>query len=169
MIATLASLLLAAGLPVHADDKAPVPLRIQLVLARYQGDKKVSSLPYSLVVNANVGKTSLRMGSTVPLPTANAANSFQYKDVGTNIDCAAATLDDGRFKIDLTIDDSSVYADEPMSTGALKVAAAPPSFRHFSSVGTVMLKDGQTSQLTVATDKVNGEVTKVDVTLNVLK
>jgi hypothetical protein len=33
----------------------------------------------------------------------------------------------------------------------------------------VILKDGQTSQLTVATDKVNGEVTKVDVTLNVLK
>jgi hypothetical protein len=34
--------------------------------------------------------------------------SSQYKDVGTKIDCAAVTLEGGRFKIDLSIEDVSV-------------------------------------------------------------
>jgi hypothetical protein len=65
----LIGLMLLAATPGRADDKPPVPLRVQLVLARYQGDKKVSSLPYTLIVNANLGKTSLRIGAS-PLNTA---------------------------------------------------------------------------------------------------
>jgi hypothetical protein len=33
----------------------------------------------------------------------------------------------------------------------------------------MILKDGQSAQFTAATDKINGEVTRVDVTLNVVK
>jgi predicted small secreted protein len=44
-----------------------------------------------------------------------------------------------------------------------------PAFRSFKGVNTVLLKDGQTRQYTVATDRVTGEVLKVDVTLKVLK
>jgi hypothetical protein len=174
----LALCLAAAGTAVRADDKPVVPLRVQIVIARYQGDKKVSNLPYTLVVNANLSKTSLRLGSQVPVPSTsytpiaaggagvNPLTSYQYRDVGIKIDCDAATLDDGRYKLDLAIEDSSVYGDDQIPATQSKMGA---SFRQFSSVNTVVLKDGQTSQFTVATDKVNGEVTKVDVTLNVLK
>jgi hypothetical protein len=178
--ALLALCLAAAGTALRADDKPVVPLRVQIVIARYQGDKKVSNLPYTLIVNANLSKTSLRLGSQVPVPTTsytpiaaggagvNPLTSYQYRDVGIKIDCNAGTLDDGRYKLDLAIEDSSVYGDDQIPASQSK-SALGASFRQFSSVNTVVLKDGQTSQFTVATDKVNGEVTKVDVTLNVLK
>ena len=44
-----------------------------------------------------------------------------------------------------------------------------PSFRNFRVTEQVMLKDGQSREFVAATDKVNGEVTKVDVTLTVVK
>jgi hypothetical protein len=56
---------------VAAGEKAITPVRLTIVLSRYQGDKKASSLPYTLVVNANGPKASLRMGSSVRIPVAD--------------------------------------------------------------------------------------------------
>ncbi len=45
-----------------------VPLDVQVVVNRYQGDKRVSSLPYTLAVNANDRTiSSIRMGARVPV------------------------------------------------------------------------------------------------------
>ena len=44
-------------------------LRVQILLARYQGEKKISSLPYMLGVVSNGAKTSLRMGTQLPIAT----------------------------------------------------------------------------------------------------
>src|SRR5688500_17907390 len=56
--------------------KPLVPLDIQIVVSRYQGEKKVSSLPFSLAVNANDPAVSqLRMGANVPVP----ATFFAHK------------------------------------------------------------------------------------------
>ena len=157
------------------------PLKIQIVISRYQGEKKISSLPYTLSVNATDGRpgqgqqVSLRMGAQVPVPVvdgsktaANVPMSYSYRDVGTNIDCSATTIDGGRFKVDVLIVDSSVYE------GGLAAQSAPrlgdiPSFRTFRVNTTLILKDGQSSQFTTATDKVSGEVVKIDVTLTVVK
>ena len=81
----------------------------------------------------------------------------------------ASTLDDGRYRLDLTIDDSSVYGDEPGPQGEMKRMGDRLAFRSFKSTNTLILKDGQSTQYTTATDKVSGEVTKIDVTLNVIK
>ena len=48
-------------------------------------------------------------------------------------------------------------------------AGGMPAFQSFSSSMSVILKDGQSAQYTTATDKVSGEVIKVDVTLNVIR
>jgi hypothetical protein len=89
-----------------------------------------------------------------------------YRNVGTNIDCTARSVDDGRFRLELTVDDSSLAADETNPPFAKGI----PQFRSFLISGeTAVLRDGQTSQLTSATEKVTGEVAKVDVTLNVVK
>ena len=157
--------------------KTIVPVRVQVVISRYQGDKKVSSLPYTISVNANDrGASTLRMGAQVPIvsyrtPPADSKDAplptIQYRDVGTNIDCSASTLDDGRFRVAITLDDSSVLADEPAAQQGL--ANGRPSFRSFRISETMLLKDGQATQFTTATDKLNGEVVKVDVTLTVVK
>jgi len=45
-----------------------------------------------------------------------------------------------------------------------------PQFRSFRvSHETMILRDGQTAQLTTAADKANGETVRVDVSMNVIK
>ena len=149
--------------------KPLVPVKVQIVVARYEGDKKVSSLPYSMSVTANGDRVSLRMGSQIPVPTTsyqgagntNPVTSFTYHNVGTNIDCGARTNDDGRFSVFVGIEDSSVVER--------RANDAVPTLRNFSTQNTVVLRDGQTMQFTAAADKTTGEVVKVDVTLTVEK
>jgi hypothetical protein len=140
--------------------KPLTPLKVQVVIARYEGDKKVSSFPYMLAVTANHPQAvNLRMGSQVPVPLGQ--GGIDYKTVGTNIDCTATSTEDGRFQVQIRIEDSSI-----MERRGLDI---PPTLRTFSSSNTVVLKDGQTAQFTAAADKVTGEVVKVDVTMNVEK
>ena len=169
--------------PAPAQDKpapAPaarplIPLKIQLMLSRFQGEKKLSSVPYLMWVTSNDNSfTRLRMGVKIPLysgsgPTA----SYNYQDVGTNIDCTATTAPDGLYKVMLTVNDSSVYfpdRDRPNAGIPPPVSdTAPPAIRSFTSTFNILLRDGQTGQYTTATDQVSGEVLKIDATLNVLK
>jgi type II secretory pathway component GspD/PulD (secretin) len=189
MTSAVVVLLAAAGLaaqePVAQSQTRPsgqlVPLKVSLVLSRYQGEKKLSSVPYVLWVTANnPERTSLRMGNQVPVTTTvftgkegeRPQTSYNYKDVGTNIDCTSSTSADGYFKLNLTIADSSVYfpdrTDPTLSTAATSAVGAA-AFRSFNSVFFILIRDGQTVQYTSATDQVTGQVIKIDATVNVQK
>ena len=152
------------------------PLQVQIVISRYQGDKKVSSLPYTLSIHENNRKTSLRMSSDIPIVSTMIASpaspkaappqsSYQYRSVGTMIDCTANPSPGNQYRLALEIEDSSVYPDDQARTPKGGV----PTFRSFKLSNTLLLKDGQSTQLTSASDKVSGEVLKVDVTLTVVK
>jgi hypothetical protein len=177
---------LACAAPVRAQDQpaAKTPplmtqLRVQVMVSKYQGEKKISSLPYSLSVDTDRRPATLRMGAQVPIVTTSSTppssdgksatplQQVTYKDVGTNIDCVAQPIDsDGRYKLDITVEDSSVYTQEGQN------AMRPgdhPSFRSFRASNSLLLRDGQSAQFTTGTDKVSGEVVKVDVTLTVVK
>lgn len=161
--------------------EAVTPVKVQIVLTRYQGDKKLSSMPFTLSFNVIQSRRAaegaqggghLRMGSKIPIkmsvPLIDGKNpsmpgAIQYQDVGTNLDCRTTALADGRFAVEVTVDDTSVYGED---AGA---HADQPSFRSFRSTNSMVLKDGQTGQFTSAVDKVSGEVTKVDVTLTLVK
>jgi hypothetical protein len=146
----------------QVQTRPPAPLRIQVVISRYEGDKKVSSLPYIVAVTANARQgVSLRMGSQIPIALPGGQGAFEYKNVGTNIDCSANTTDDGRYEVFVSIEDTSVMERRPSDSA--------PTLRTFLTRNTVVLKDGQSSQFTAASDKTTGEVVRVDVTLNVEK
>jgi len=158
-----------------------VPLKVSLLLSRYQGEKKLSSVPYVLWVTANnPERTSLRMGNQIPVTTTvfgakegeRPQTSYNYKDVGTNIDCTSSTAQDGYFKLNLTISDSSVYfpdrTDPTLSTAATSVVGTA-AFRSFTSSFFILIRDGQTVQYTSATDQITGQVIKIDATVNVQK
>ena len=150
---------------VHRSPEAVTPLKVQVVIARYQGDKKVSSMPYTMTLNAG-GKANLRMGSKIPIAaTKDPSGGFSYQEVGTNIDCMATEVEGARYSLNISVDDSSVYPDE--QTNASK--AGVPSFRSFRAGNTMVLKHGETGQFMSATDKVTGETVRVDVTLTVVK
>ena len=148
----------------------PTLVRVQVLVSRRQGEKKIGTHPYTLTVAVGGARASLRMGVQVPIPNygPEGKTSIQYKDVGTSIECSATPLDAGRFKLDMSLVDNFVMGDDGDPSGNSK--AGIPSFGSFSVAGeTLILRDGQTAQLTTATDKRSGEVVTVDVTLTVIK
>ena len=179
----------AVGVSAQESQPAPprptglVPLKVSLVISRFQGEKKLSSVPYSLGITANEREvTRLRMGTQVPVVTtvfgagqAGAASipqsSYTYRDVGTNIDCTATTTVEGAFKLMLTLSDSSVYYPERTDAAVTSATASTgaPAFRNFTSTFSILVRDGQTAQYISATDQVSGQVVKVDLTVNVQK
>jgi len=185
-------LALAASITAGAQDSKPpfdparettvgplVPLDVQVVVSRYQGDKKVSSLPYALAVNANDRATSsIRMGAQVPFAAFPGSKDpggakppgpgmVNYRTIGTNIDCFARTMEDGRFQVNVTVEDSWIY--ENPTSSVTPSAAGEPVIRSFRSANTLVMRDGQTRQFTTATDRVNGEVMRIEVTVRVVK
>jgi hypothetical protein len=151
-------------------EQAPTPVRVELVFSKYQDDDLTMRLPYTMLVNAEEEPQShhLRMGIEVPV-SVDSQGSQQYRNVGTNIDCRARTLSEGRYMIELTVEQSSVYpAESVIASGRQLQAEGNPLFRTFSSNFRPILRDGERVELTTATDPVSGEVSKVEVSLEIL-
>jgi hypothetical protein len=157
-----------------------VPLKVTVVLSRFQGEKKISSLPYTLFVTTNPAEnTRLRMGTQVPVPTTvlsgtdpatvKPVQSYNYKDVGTNIDCSASSAEEGIYKITLTVADSAVYFPDKSEAMVASSMTGAPAFRSFNASVNVLLRDGQTVQYTSVVDPVSGQTIKLEATLNVQK
>jgi hypothetical protein len=157
--------------------KNAVPLKVTVIFNEYDGEKKLSSLPYALFLKTYersqfVGR--VRMGVRVPIWTGGKDSAIQYQDVGSNLDCSAQAAEDGKYMLDLSLERSSIY---PTSTGKDEFPAAlkpdeqlhQPLVRNFRANLALMLRDGQTTQNTIATDPLNGHIMKVEVTLNVVK
>src|SRR5262245_25079919 len=91
---------------ITPQDAAPlVPVKVEIVLSRSQGDKKLSSLPYTIWANANGNNVSLRLGVDVPVgaslvttgnenttssgrsttTTSSTSNRVEFRSVGTSI------------------------------------------------------------------------------------
>jgi hypothetical protein len=175
-----------AGKPAPASAQEPAPdkpqqkvatglinLRVRFVLSKYQGDKKLSNHPHDLSVSATGGSTQLRIGGDVPFRATNVkptddktAIPYNFRTIGTSIDCSAAVADSGSFRLVVTVSDDSIsYSDDKTPEGLSGV----PRFRTFRVTNTLLLRDGQTTQMTTSTDPITGEVMRVDVTLNVQK
>jgi hypothetical protein len=165
-----------AQAPKPAESDKPV-VKVQVVLSRYEGDRKMSSLPYTMLATAGGDGVVIRTGAQVAVPSGpsntQGADSkavpvnWQYLDVGTNIDCNVSAPDNGRFRVRVNLSDRSVI--DRQSPSAVPKALDVPSLRNFSYTNSVLLKDGETKQFVAASDKVSGDVVKIDVTLTVEK
>lgn len=169
---TPASDKVVSPLPGPPPPRMTVPLKLSIVLSKYQGDKKISSLPYAMSLNSDNYRVSLRMGAQVPLTTAGGGpdktgTQFTYRDVGLNIDASAAAIDAGLYRLNITVGDSTIVPPSQLQ-GAPSYSAAP-IFRNFTVSNSVVLKDGQSTQLSTAADPLSGDIMRVDVTLTVAK
>jgi len=172
MVALLGLSLLS--IPAGAQEKAeptptptrknPIPIKVQVVFARYAGEKKISNLPYALSLGAPGRPARLRMGIEVPVSVGKGTGTLQYKNVGANLDCSAEPLEDGRYRLELTVEQSSIYAPEGDKTNS-----DSPLFRSFNASFTEFLRDGQSASHVLAADPLSGELLKLDVTFAVLK
>ena len=190
MLSTCAAILALVAMPAapvraQAAQSGQVTLKVAVVISRFNAEKKTGSLPFLLMVvpamtlNGPDGdRTSLQTGSEVPVPqtvigapaAGGAASqpqfSYSYRSVGTNITGAARIVADGQFNVGLTVTDSQIMTDLSEASGMTK---GLPRFQSFTSTTRLLLRDGQSVQYTAATDKVSGDVIKLDVTMNVIK
>jgi hypothetical protein len=171
------------SLPLRAQEKpkaeervkVSTPVKVQIVFTEYDGDKKISSMPYAFTVitDEKVGgnySTSLRTGMRVPIQTEGKEQKTTYMDIGSNIDCGIRSEDDGRFHLYLIFDRSALYPNK--SQEGERLVAEPnglPLVRQFRTSENLILKDGQTSENLVSTDPLNGRTLRVSVTINVQK
>jgi hypothetical protein len=159
-------------------------LKVQVVFAEYEGDKKVKNLPYSFLVKTPISDerdwTKIRMGSRVPLPSGPypANVQVQYVDVGTNIDCYAKQLSDGIYRVTFNLErswaegDMALKVDNSNKGTVIEKADSTvhaPIIRQFRSESTVTIRDGQTLETNFATDPVTGKVIRLEVTVNSMK
>jgi hypothetical protein len=183
----LAALVLASAVTPRSHAQEPAaqkkvtPLKVQVVISEFDGEKKVGSLPYVFYVMADAerdNRTSVRMGLRVPIRAGGSGESsqYQYQDVGTNLDCSAHALPDGSYALVLTVQRSSLYlsgseaaGDGQSSRPNPNVVPNQPIIQNFSTGIQISARDGQTVQSNLAADPVNGHVLKVDVTVNVVK
>ncbi len=158
-----------------AVDATGTMLRIQLVISRFAGEKKLGSLPYTFVAApwtpGNSNSARIRVGVDVPVPAPSASGSgkdataTQYRNVGVNIDCLnIKELPGGRYQFDINLQSTGAVADA--DGGA---SAGVPLFRRLDTAFTSVLRDGQSTQAMASTDPLTGEVIKIDVTLNVVR
>jgi hypothetical protein len=175
---SVAVAIVAAAITAHAQDRpgptAVTALKVQVVLSRYDGEKKLSSMPYTLLVNAGDrdNRVTLRMGVALPVTGVGASGpTITVHDIGTNMDCTATPTDDGRFRIGLAVNHTSVYETEQQHLQATipRPGNSAQLVRSFTSSFSLLLRDRETGQSIAATDPVTGEVMRIDVTLNVVK
>jgi len=153
-------------------------LMVDVTLSRYLNDKRLSSTPYTVSVVPGI-RSQLRMGGEVPVPSTSFAPakegekagapfaSYSYRPVGTAIDITADSGINGQWRLSITIDDTSIYPAD-LAPPSTKTTGAP-AFRSFKSVNAVTLRDGQSLDYTMATDRLTGEVCRVSVKLTVAK
>jgi type II secretory pathway component GspD/PulD (secretin) len=152
-----------------AQPRPLIPVKIDVLLTRVKGTEKVASMPYS-VWAVDGTRAMLRLGSSVPVPQAvvggNPANpitSFSYQEVGVSIDVNVSPQPDGRYRLALVVEDTSL--GEGMEAGTAKL----PVIRRYRLDTQVIVRDGQLSEFNVASDKVTGETIRAQVTMTVLK
>jgi len=150
-------------------------LKISVTFTEFEGDKKVKSLPYTMVVvaDARPPKSVVKIGSRVPV-YAGKEYGMQYVDVGTNIDCQASRTKDNKFDIRLSLERSWVegsvaVAVDPATSVQSSGQFPEPILRQFKSELSMTLRDGQTEESSFATDPLSGKVFKAQVSLNIVK
>ena len=162
----------------HAQEQAKAPsdqsishVRIDLLLTEYDGQKKISSLPYTIYAESRPQRGGspgrVRMGVRVPGP-ADSNGGFQYVDVGTNIDCNAWAASEGAYDLSISVNRSSIYLPS-QAEGEQIPASGRMVIRNFGTEFYLKLHDGETTDGTSAADPLNGHILKISVTLHVIK
>lgn len=156
--------------------KPAIPLKVQIVVSEFDGDKKIASMPYSFIVitDEKMGgyySTSLRTGARIPIETDAKEQKASFLDIGSKIDFGVRTEEEGRFHLYMIFERSSLYPAGSAGDEKLEVSRpnGMPIIRQFTTSENLILKDGQTSESLLSTDPLNGHVMRISVTINVIK
>ena len=145
-----------------------VTIKLVVVLSKYEGDKKISSVPYTLsLVPGKPG--SIRAGSEIPVPTSafnstgtQTTTSYTLQQVGSQIDATVNPTADGKYNLTLSVTDR-----DRTSTNNNPAVPNVPTFKNMVSSSSAILSNGESIQFTSSTERASNESLKIDVTLTV--
>jgi hypothetical protein len=165
-------------------------LKVQITVSRSKAGAETANLPFELMIRADGrSQTTLNVGVDVPVPQGP-SGGYSYRRVGNNITCGSAVYTNGMISLNLNVEDSSIHMDAPAGGaehGVMTVAGGSverttaghvdvvqadrvtlgqthgPVFRSFQTTTTLSMREGETVQFTLATDKQTGETLKVSV------
>jgi hypothetical protein len=187
MVLALATLLATGAMarsPAAAQNVTPPAGRqvsavmVELVVSRTLDDKRLSTTPYMLSVNPDQ-RSSLRVGGSVPIPSTTFTpakedgkasapmTSYGYRDIGTSIDIVAAPMAGDVYRLTVTIDETSIYSADVAP--AMTKTTGAPAFRSFKSTNSMVMREGQTIDYVMATDRLSGEVYRVSVKMTLVR
>jgi hypothetical protein len=152
--------LMVLGTHAIAQTVAPSPIKLQLVIARYEGDKKVSSQPFELRLLPNQQGTlrvskdikDLPPSELVPCITPASSNGQQ---VGTTVESMVRPMGD-EFSVQLTITERALAGCR--TVGNIDI----PVFSNRVVAHTVRLKNGETTDVMQA-DTARNTSTRMEV------
>lgn len=156
---------------------APLPagprVRVQFLLNRSRGEKKIASRPYSVLLQPGEEQAaSLFSGSQVPLRTSYQGQAtVMLKEVGVKTTCAARLFPDGRYRLDVSFDDGSLSGPQGEKDNGRATIKGDytPVWRVFNGQGRLFVRDGETVPLISAIDPETADTVEVAISLNVLK
>lgn len=156
----------------------PTALKVQIVIAESLGDKKVSSVPFTVNLEASEHEgpaANIRTEETYSWCCAKDGNQWHYP-TNSNMDVRARALADGRYDIRFSLIRSwwewngSTIGEGQLGT----VVGTPerheePTRREVSTAFNLLMRDGQSLPGYTSTDPWTGKVFSVTIILNVVK
>jgi hypothetical protein len=162
------AILLATTLAVAQENTThPTVYRLEYTITEMDGAKKLSSRSYTL--QAEEGKSaSMRVGTRVPVPTSTAdgPQSYQYMDVGVNLDVTASSLLEAttiRLKTNVEITSLIAPTDPSARHGT------PPATRRTSDQVTTVIPLDKPVTLTTQDDPSYNTSMQVQVIAHIVK
>jgi hypothetical protein len=153
--------------------------RIDVVLSRWVGDKRIESLPFSQLSAAPaVGQAynSMRLGVELPTTrtTTTTANGVVRTEpvtayLGTNIDTYLRQTAAGIYELDIRLT-HTMLAQSPREPGpAMPRPITEPATRTISLNSKLTLHEGRTQRVNSGTDVITGETARLEVTVTTVK
>lgn len=148
------------------EEKAPGPrLSVRFEETRRRGDSETASRACTVALHADAGGARLFVGTQEIITVhEQEASTRLFKNAGMTAEVTAATLADGRYRLDARFEESSV-----LTSGEDSSAPAPgenPILKIVRGKSQVTLREGETVPLASAVDPVTGELVRVDLTVN---
>lgn len=166
----------------RASAEESLLVRVEVVLARFQGTNKISSLPYTMLVEVpfkGEGFSSLRTGVSIPtgaesVVTAEGRTTHkpEMQALGTNIDLRGVSLlAKGRYRMMIILSDTALAetAAGAEARGRGLVPQQPGALRQLSLNNIVTVREGVPLEFSVGTDPLTGETTRATVTVRTVE
>ena len=148
------------------DENAGPNLRVRFLETRQKSGKTTTGKPSVLLLNTGEEAARVFVGTQVALRTSDkGAPTVIFKNAGVSAEVRAQAQSDGRYRLDVSFEESSMLAQGSGETPSSN--QGNPILQVVKGRSVVVLRAGETAPFASAVDPVTGEVVRVDIAIDV--